>query len=137
MENASKALLISGAVLIAIIIASIMVYMFRGAGNLNQQYQDTMSEQETSKFNAKFEVCRDRTDITIHDIVSLVNLAKENTVTVTVKLDGVNLAVDDLQKVIKDNLTKTANGDVKLYKCTLIQYDTFSGKVKEINFKEI
>lgn len=52
MENASKALIMAGAILIAIIIISISIIAFRNFSNTAQRMTD-MSEEEIKAFNAK------------------------------------------------------------------------------------
>lgn len=52
MENASKALIMAGAILIAIIITSISIYYFRNFSNTAREVTD-MTEEEINAFNAK------------------------------------------------------------------------------------
>lgn len=52
MENASKALLIAGAILIAILIISLSVLMYGNIGGTAKEMAD-MTEQEIASFNSK------------------------------------------------------------------------------------
>ena len=54
MENATKALLIAGGVLIAIIIISVMVVTFQKTGNVSKTYKSNIDEEEITKFNTNF-----------------------------------------------------------------------------------
>ena len=72
MENASKALL-----LIAMLILSMAVILFNGYGSLGKTYEEALSESEVKSFNQNFIKFEGRTDITIQEIVSLVNFAKD------------------------------------------------------------
>lgn len=77
MENANKALIIAGAVLIAIVILSVGVYLFVKFSNQNKNYKEMVSNIEMQKFNSKFEAYTNRTDITPQEVVSAMYLAKE------------------------------------------------------------
>ena len=54
MENATKALLMAGGVLIAIIIIGVMVAMFASTGKVTQSYNKLSSQEEITKFNSNF-----------------------------------------------------------------------------------
>lgn len=83
MENATKALLIAGGVLIAIIILSVMVIMFQKTGNVTKTYDQTISQEEITKFNTNFTkyVGIDK-KFTIHDAITITNFAHSNGVNV-------------------------------------------------------
>lgn len=54
MENASKALLIAGAVLIVILLISVGIMIFNSSKGLFSSATTSMSQQEKSMFNTKF-----------------------------------------------------------------------------------
>lgn len=56
MENASKALIISGGVLLAVIIMSLISYFFAGISEWPQQQDDTDYKEQLAKFNQEYEV---------------------------------------------------------------------------------
>ena len=72
MENASKALLIAGSVLIAILILSLLVYAF----NVFSEYQTSKDEldliEDISKFNEQF-TNYDRDNVRGYELISFVN----------------------------------------------------------------
>ena len=76
MENASKALLMAGGVLIGIIILSVLVYAFRAGGNFAATTDDVINQSSLAKFNTQFTVYEGREDITVHEVLSLMNLAE-------------------------------------------------------------
>lgn len=76
MDNASKALIIAGGVLIAVMIISLGVYVFQGAGTLSQSYDEKLTQDEINTYNNKFLVYEK--DINAQNMVSLINLVKEN-----------------------------------------------------------
>lgn len=80
MENASKALLIAGGFLIAMIIASFGVYLYSVYHEHSENMLAAMSEKEISEFNAQFTAFEGR-DLTINEVVSILNLVRENNTT--------------------------------------------------------
>ncbi len=79
MENASKALLIAGGVLITMIVASFGVYLYGVYHDHSEKMLARMSEKEVSEFNAKFEFYENK-ELTPNDIVSIMNLVVENNI---------------------------------------------------------
>ena len=78
MENASKALLIAGGVLLAIMIISLGVYLFANFGGITAQIGQNVEESQISKFNSQFITNVGKKNVTIYDIVSMANLATQN-----------------------------------------------------------
>lgn len=54
MENASKALIIAGAILLSILIIAIGMYVYNGAQSTINESMSSMSESEKNAFNSKF-----------------------------------------------------------------------------------
>ena len=77
MENASKALIMAGAVLIAIMIVTIGVYLVGELGKTSESYVQQLDTVELQKYNSNFEVFIDRTDITAQEIVTVAGIAKQ------------------------------------------------------------
>ena len=77
MENASKALLMAGGVLVGMLVMAMAVILFTTYGDLGKTYEQTMSEAEIQKFNSNFTKFEGRTDITVHEILTLAKFAKE------------------------------------------------------------
>ena len=74
MENASKALMMAGGVLIGIMLASFMVMMLRRGGQLSAEYDTQIADNELVKFNSKFEVYAKENN-TFFDVMTVLNLA--------------------------------------------------------------
>ena len=55
MENASKALIIAGAMLISVMILGLMMYLFGNAARVPAAYEDAKYQEMNAAFNAKFE----------------------------------------------------------------------------------
>ena len=95
MENASKALLMAGGVLIAILIISVLVMTFQKTGNVSKSYDKSVSQEEITKFNVNFTKYLGQ-DLTIHQAITITNFAQSNGVTVinpttTANIDNSNI----------------------------------------------
>lgn len=78
MENASKALLMAAGVLIGILILSLAVYLFISFGSASADAHRQIAQNQVEKFNIQFTSYEGRTDVTIHDIVTVANLARSS-----------------------------------------------------------
>ena len=77
MENASKALIIVGAVLLSIMIVSLLAYTAKSFGLIAKAEQDAKLTEDKQKFNAEYEVY-DKTLMYGTDILSCLNKAQNN-----------------------------------------------------------
>lgn len=77
MENASKALIIAAEVLIGLMIISVGVYLFNMFGEYSRSTNKAIEDTQISQFNNQF-LKYEGKDCTIHDIASIINLAKKN-----------------------------------------------------------
>ena len=130
MENASKAMLISGGVLIAMLVISIGVYLFANYSNIGSSYEQKMESTEIQKFNVNFTKFEGRDDITIHEIVTLVEFTKQykkqTEIDIPVTIGSDELKDNDTVELIK------ANMDI-VFELQDLEYNN-SGKVKSIYF---
>lgn len=78
MENASKALIMAAGVLIGILILSLAVYLFVSFGTTSKELHKEIDEQRIQQFNNQFTSYEKKDDITIHDVITVANLATEN-----------------------------------------------------------
>lgn len=149
MENASKALIMAGGVLIGILIISLAVYLFADFGSTSAQINAQNSQKQITEFNSKFtsyEGYKDKDGnwkITIYDIITLASYAKENNQyyedTIEEQID-----VKINKKAIQNNTNEenqelisnyTRDGILKKFKCSNVEYNA-RGKVKSITFNE-
>lgn len=77
MENASKALIMAAGVLIGLLILSLAVYLIVSFGTTSRTLHKQNEEQQIAQFNSQFTAYEGKEGITIHDIVSIANLATE------------------------------------------------------------
>ncbi len=78
MENASKALLIAASVLIGILLLTLFAYVYTKLRTDTSEIYSALNRPEISKFNQKFLNYEGRQDLSIQDVVTIVNLAKDN-----------------------------------------------------------
>jgi len=72
MENAAKALLMAGGMLLAILLVSLLLYAW-GLFSKYQSSQDSLAEiEDTAKFNEQF-TAYDRNDVQGYELLSLLN----------------------------------------------------------------
>lgn len=149
MENASKALLLGGGILIGLIVMSIGVYIFSTySGNATSVDQNRQAT-EIKKFNVNFTKFEGRDDITIQEIVTLINFAeqyeKENgihiQISIGVKTDIINWLKSFHATELEDKKVQLIqDNSEKIFKCKNmgnqdIKYD-IEGKIWYIKFSE-
>ena len=118
MENASKALIMAGGVLLGVIIISLGVYLFSSYAKYSSNAYDRMEAAQIEQFNAKFLKYYDTISsnvvangtgsvitkyidangteytketpvlCTAHDVISLANLAKQNNKNLDIEEDS-------------------------------------------------
>ena len=66
MENASKALIMAGAILIAIMIISLAVYLFTDFGTTSAEINKENAERQLTQFNTQFTTYLGRNNITVY-----------------------------------------------------------------------
>lgn len=87
MENASKALLIAGAILIAILLIAIGMMVFNNANGTITSATANMSAQEKQAFNRPFKVYEGQKSGTIvRELIEYVNVNNSNTDNAPMKL---------------------------------------------------
>lgn len=154
MENASKALLMAAGVLMGILVLSLAVFLFANFGSTSSQIRSDITSNQLTQFNTQFTIYDGRDDITIYDIISVANLAKENNnnyssnsdYQVQVAIIGIsnnfqNSSEEDIKKSMNDysDVTSDENGRTVIkskFKCDNITYHE-NGRVATIKFKKI
>ena len=78
MENASKALLIAGGVLIAVLVLSLGVYFARNISDSASKIYSNLDDTERTEFNQQFLIYEDKDDLTVADVATIINLANDS-----------------------------------------------------------
>ena len=77
MENASKALLMAGSILIAVLVIGVVAYMFNSSGFLFQSSEDIERAEQIEAFNREYEAYN-RKLMRGTDIISIINKVNSN-----------------------------------------------------------
>ena len=77
MENASKALIMAGSVLVSVLIIGLLVTMFNNLSNTKSTEQEAAETESITQFNARYEAYN-RKMLYGTDIISLANLVKDD-----------------------------------------------------------
>lgn len=77
MENASKALIMAGEILIALLIIALLVFGFTKISNLSETEQGTIEAEQLAAFNKQYE-SYNRKLLRGVDVISLINKAIDN-----------------------------------------------------------
>lgn len=151
MENASRALLIAGGVLLAMLILGIGVYLFINSRTVGDSYQQRVEINEIQKVNSNFTVFLERSDITAQEIVTAINYSKkykeENGIDIDITLTGSGLSSWTTNKISESEeasigFIKYCNGENSdgkqiTFKCNYITYyneGIDAGIVKTVTF---
>lgn len=129
MENASKALLIAGGILIALIIITMALLVFNKISSIKQEQAERTETEQLAAFNAEFEAY-DKKVMYGTDVITLINKADEN----NKKYSGneeykVTIKVDNEEKSSSD----LAGKEKYIYTCTEITYS--NGRVSKMEIK--
>ena len=73
MENASKALLMAGGILIALLVIGALILMFNQVGSYEKAQDARKKSSQIADFNKDFERYLDDKGITGADVISLIN----------------------------------------------------------------
>lgn len=143
MENASKALLIAGSMLLVILVATFAVYMFNRLGTETSNFYQEIKQSDINEFNQQFlqyDVREGEGTLTAHDVISIINLAKNNNQTgkmqveVEVILDGVS-AISQIKNEQDKNSFLESNIEKK-YSCLGVEYSSNS-VINKISLKTL
>ena len=116
MENASKALLIAGGVLIALIILTMFIVMYNNMANIQKEQEEQTRIEQIAAFNAEFEAYNKKVMYGT-DVITLINKVAER----TVKKNGSSEAIKAFNE-FKEVITSSGNSSYKYLQNMLIIY---------------
>ena len=137
MENATKALLVAGAVLIAILIITVLATVLKSTGNVSKQYDQSASLEQVTTFNSNFTKYIGKY-LTIHDVVTICNFEKQNkthVVIITANEKSEDDIKNDNSKIEIVNINGKLTKKQPAYFIQIVEYDG-EGYVSKIKFEE-
>ena len=126
MENASKALLIAGGVLIAILIVSVLVVTLNIVNSNQRTREKALATEQLAEFNQKYEAYKKKA-LRGTDIITLKNMAKSEE-------NAVNLIVTDINGTTNINVDLNTN-KTAIFACTNVEYS--NGRITALSFQKI
>lgn len=90
MENASKALLISGGILLTILTLSLIIYLSNNIQLIGKAEKDKITQKQLVEFNKQYEAYN-RNLLYGTDVLTVVNKAKENNKKYNITTEPTNL----------------------------------------------
>lgn len=140
MENASKALIMAGAVLLAMMILGIGVYLFMSAGSLSASYEERLAQDKINGFNSKFLIYQKK--INAQEMVSLINLVNENNIKnpdkqIQIFINGENVQNNSSKYNEDYMISMMQSTDINqegIYECKTIEHNS-AGYIKTMKFK--
>lgn len=152
MENASKALIMAGAILIGMLILSLGIYLFVTFGGEARKIRKDIDKNQMVQYNSQYTTYANRKNINIYEIISISNLAKQNNEDYSIYQDGYyiqillqgesnNLQDIDNEKrqelIEKYNKVDETTGEILQYfSCTAIEFYENTGRVKKVVFEK-
>lgn len=131
MENASKALLIAGGVLIAILLLTLFSYLFTQMASSTSSIYNSMSKHEIDEFNQQFLNYEGKEELTVQDVETLINLAedarKNKKIEVKIWAQGYYENSEEW-----DLATRMAKKPLEKFKCQKIIIDEKTSLVSEV-----
>lgn len=141
MENASKALLIAGGMLLLILVMSLAAYIFKQLGSQTSTFYRDMSDTEIFEYNQQFFNFEGK-ELRIQDVITIINLAKDSNkrelvpTTIQVYFPGPDDLIDLNTFDTRMELANSINDYKKTYKCE-VEYAEKSNYVGKIIITKI
>lgn len=153
MENASKALIMAGGILIGVLIMSLAVYLFVDFGSTSAQINNQNTQKQLAEFNSKFTSYENYKDslgnwnINIYNIITLAGYANENNKYYGLTSSDVdnenyidikigNKSILDSSETDLIDKYVSENGLIIKFKWTDTSYSE-NGRIKSMNFQSI
>ena len=153
MENATKALIIAGGMLIAMLIVGLLTWGYTQIRALQQANVTEEERQQVVDFNERFEAYNKKV-VRGYQMISLSNLVYDTNTRyteevgytpVTIIVDGLsdqNATGEDLVNYIQtyyDTMSSNQKNDLKqlYFECTGVEYDNRNSRVVKMTFRRV
>jgi hypothetical protein len=130
MDNASKALVMAGAILIAVMLISLGVLLFNQGQNTAQQAGHLMDSTAIAAYNRQYTIYEGNKR-TAADAITLIGLVKANAKNSQIVYDYGQVSLDT------DGKTETSDiNQQKNYTITVTEYSSVNGAVTKVKVTE-
>ena len=153
MENATKALIIAGGMLIAMLIVGLLTWGYTQLRSLQQTNVEEEERQQVVDFNERFEAYNKKV-VRGYQMISLSNLVYDTNTRyteevgytpVTIIVDGLSSETaekEDLESYIQDKYDTMTSNEKNAFKqlyfeCTDVKYDAKNSRVVSMNFRRV
>ena len=118
MENASKALIMAAGVLIAMMILALAVYLVITFGSVSAEVHQKNEETQILDFNQQFYQYDGRDDLTIYDVVTVANYARNNNMNYEFPANSRPAKIDDKLYVAVTLIDSSSTKQLELMEST-------------------
>ncbi len=136
MENASKALLIAGGILLAMMVLALLVYMLNAMGDMQESQNTRLLTKQIEEFNKSY-LAYDKTRMYGTDVITVVNNAKENNIKYS---DNPEYSMDvKIYDTTGNPISISYDEDFKIsiFKCAEVKYNASTGRINEMIFEQL
>ena len=135
MENATKALLMAGGILLALLVVGALLMLFNNLSIHQDQNDASKKIAQIAEFNNQFEPYN-KDDLTLMDLKSIYNKIESNN---SLNIDQkISHNIKDIYPEIVNDFKSLGSADKqnRVFKCTDVKYDS-KGIIKEMNFQKV
>lgn len=133
MENASKALLIAGGILIAIIVLTMFIMMFNRISNIQKEQEEQIRIEQVVAFNNEFEAYNKKVMYGT-DVITLINKVAENNKKYSMNNDYKITVVLEGETIYNSNDLIGTEKEKYIYTCIGTEYNEL-GRICKIKIK--
>lgn len=135
MENASRALVMAGGILIALIILGALLLMFNNLSSYQNSNDASTKSSQIAEFNNQFEPYN-KNNLTLMELKSVYNKIQSNNTRNPEYTINQNISI--IYAYISNDFSKLPEEDKqnKSFSCTEVKYNNPDGRISEMKFKE-
>ena len=135
MENASKALIMAGGILIAMLIIGSLVLLFTSLADYQNNESINAKQSQVAEFNNQYEPFN-KDNLTLNELKSIYNKIISNNKKFPEYTIGTNIKTvypnieNDFSEIEEEQRIK------KKFECIKIEYNNPDGRISQMNFRE-
>lgn len=136
MENASKALIIAGGILLAMMILSLVVYVSLSMSDIAESEDRRTLAEQTTEFNKSY-LSYNKSRVYGTDVITVYNKAEDNNIKNNDNMDY-RIEINILDENGKNlNVSRDQEFKMTIFKCENVEYNQTTGRIKKMTFKKV